>query len=409
MVFSIRRPAPLIERLFVIVLCCSPPILFASCSKGSASKPLDDARSAPARVVEVTHRGIRRNVEAVGSLYAFEEVVISSEVEGKVDEVLVDVGDRVEKGQPLVKISTVELKLTLEQQRATLQQARARLGLPEGGEDIADVRQAAEVKRAAADLNDVEQKYNRAKALYEQQLLPRQSYDEAEARYKSSRAAYELAVQGVQNLRAQLAQHRASAALAEKKLTDSIIRAPFAGQVKERTVTPGQYLKVQTPVMVVVNVDPLRVRLKIPERMVGWIKVKQAVSISVEAYPDKSFNGELTRINPSVDQQTRSFEAEALISNRGGILKPGFFVRARIPSERVENVLLLPEEALRYVYGVYKVYAVEGGLIKEREVKPGEHTRDGVEIIDGLAPGDRVAIAVDGRELIEGATIETVK
>ena len=119
--------------------------------------------------------------------------------------------------------------------------------------------------------------------------------------------------------------------LAEKKLRDAVIRAPFKGEVKERVVTPGQYLKVQTPVMVVVSVDPVRVRLKIPETMAEWIKTGDRITVSVEAYPDKMFSGKLSRINPSVDHQNRSFEVEALLENSEGLLKPGFFVKARIP------------------------------------------------------------------------------
>src|SRR6266496_3789057 len=98
---------------------------------------------------------------------------------------------------------------------------------------------------------------------------------------------------------------RASLALAEKKLNDCEIRAPFAGQVKERSVTLGQYLKVQAPVVIILNVDTLRVRLKIPEKMAGWIRIGQLATLSVEAYPGRTFSGKIWRINPAVDQQNR--------------------------------------------------------------------------------------------------------
>src|SRR5207244_2534145 len=111
-----------------------------------------------------------------------------------------------------------------------------------------------------------------------------------EARLNAARAAYDLAVQSVQNLRAQLPQYRATVQLAEKKLRDAVIRAPFKGQVKERVVAPGQYLKVQTPVMGIVSMDPLRVRLKIPETMAGWILVGELIYVSVDAYQDKGYS-----------------------------------------------------------------------------------------------------------------------
>src|ERR1044072_3823923 len=161
----------------IAALVFSATLFSISCSKQIAGKQVDAATSAkPAsvRAITVEEKQVRRNVESVGSLFPYEEVIVSSEVEGKVEQVLVDVGDRIARGQPIVKVSPAELQLTFEQQSASLQQARARLGLAENGDDLKDVRAAAEVKKAAADLADAEQKHRRAKALYEQGLLPRQ-------------------------------------------------------------------------------------------------------------------------------------------------------------------------------------------------------------------------------------------
>ncbi|HMG32484.1 MAG TPA: efflux RND transporter periplasmic adaptor subunit [Blastocatellia bacterium] len=399
-----------IQELLLICALILAGMWTASCSRGVSGKQVDGSpqKPTPARMLIADTRQVRRNIEAVGSLFPYEEVAVSSEVEGRVDQVLVDVGDRVSAGQPIVRIVATELQLTVEQQRAAVNQARARLGLASEGEDLKDVRAAAEVKRAAADLDDAQQKFERSKTLYASGLLPKQNYDEAESRYNAARAAYDLSVQTVQNLRGQLAQTQASAALAQKKLSDSVIRAPFAGQVKERTVAQGQYLKVQTPVMMIVNIDPLRVRLKVPEKMAAWAKTGQEVTVSVEAFPDRTFAGKIWRINPAVDQQTRTFEVEALIDNHDNALKPGFFVKATIPSAKVDEALLVPQDALLYVYGAYKVFVIEGDILKEREVKLGERSGDEVEIVEGLNRGERLALPVKGRELKDGATVEIV-
>jgi RND family efflux transporter MFP subunit len=400
-----------LRGLLTAVILCHLIALTVSCGKGASGKQVDAAAAAKpvqAHVIQADLRATRRNIESVGSLFPLEEVTVSSEVEGKVDQVLVDVGDHVSAGQVIVKVSPTELQLTLDQQRASMRQARARLGLPEDGQDLKDVRAAAEVKKAAADLADAEQKYQRAKSLFEQGLVPKQSFDEAESRFNASRAAYDLSIQTIENLRAQLVQSRASSQLAQKKVNDAIIRAPFAGQVKERTVTQGQYLKVQTPVMVIVNVSPIRVRLKVPEKMASWVRVGQEVTVSVEAYADRTFTGKITRINPSVDQQTRSFEVEALIENRDALLKPGFFVKARIPSSYSENALFVPQDALLYVYGVYKVFVVEGNTLKEREVKIGERVGDEVALVEGVKVGERIAVGIKGQDLKDGATVEIV-
>src|SRR5690349_5616382 len=261
--FGTRRVAPVSLVLISLSLCaCTGGVSGKAAEAAAASNKAVQVQALPAEMKE-----LRRNVQAVGSLFAQEEVTVSSEVEGKVDSVLVDVGDRVEAGQPIVKVSTVELTLALQQQKALYQQARARLGLTGSSDDLANVADAAEVKKAAADLKEAEDVYQRARLLLDKQVLPKQDFDQTEARVNSAHAAYDLAVQGVQNLRAQLPQYKAAVDLAEKKLRDAEIRAPFKGQVKERQVGPGQYLKVQTPVMVIVSVDPLRMRLKIPEKM----------------------------------------------------------------------------------------------------------------------------------------------
>jgi len=380
----------------------------AGCLKGRASEG-DPRRPVRARVVPVEVRQVQRVVESVGSLFPYEEVTVSSEVEGKVARVLTDVGDRVRPGQALVEVAPVELELALQQERAALEQVRAHLGLPEGREDLKDPAQAAEVKRAAAEMKDAEQKYTRAKSLFAEGLIAQGTFDEAEARYTSARAAHDVAVQGVETLRAQLAQHRSAVAVASKKRGDAVIRAPFGGQVKDRMVTAGQYLKVQSPVMVIVNTDPLRVRLKVPEKMAGWIAVGQPVTVAVEAYPDRSFEGSISRISPSVDPQTRSFDVEALLQNHDGILKPGFFVKSRIASRQVVTLLLVPFQAVRYAYGVYKIFTVQGGSLQEREVKLGDRAEDAVEIVEGLTDRERVAVLETGQEARDGAPVEAVQ
>jgi membrane fusion protein (multidrug efflux system) len=163
--------------------------------------------------------------------------------------------------------------------------------------------------------------------------------------------------------------------------------------------------------MAIVNIDPVRVRLKVPEKMAAWVPNGQSVTVSVDAYPDRSFAGKIWRINPSVDPQTRTFDAEALIDNHQGLLKPGFFVKASIPSTRTDRILFVPQNALRYAYGIYKIFRLtKGNKLKELEVKVGDHLGEDVEVIEGLNEGDRVALAVAGQELAlkDGATARVV-
>jgi cobalt-zinc-cadmium efflux system membrane fusion protein len=400
------------SRFVILFPVIAPLVLFgSSCARDTSGKSQNGRPGASApkpkvKTVAVEQRQQRRVVEAVGSLFAYDEVTVSSEAEGRVEEVMVDVGDRVGKGQALARVSPVEFQLSVDQQQAALRQARARLGLNEIDGDLKDVRQAAEVKKAAADLTDAEQKYKRAQSLLETGVIPRQQYDEAEARYKAAKATYDLAMQQVENMRASMQQTQASLNLANKRLRDTQIRAPFAGHVKAREVTTGQYLKVQTPVMTIVNVDPLRARLSVPEKMSPWVRVGREVKLSLEAFPGREFAGRVSRINPSVDEKNRTFEIEALVSNRGGELKPGSFVKATIQSDKVDQILAIPYSAAAYLFGAYKVFVLQGQTIKEREVKLGDRLGDLVEVIEGLRAGEKIAISAGGAQLKDGMEVE---
>jgi RND family efflux transporter MFP subunit len=391
-----------------VALALAASVGVGGCARGRAAEDGAGSRPVKAHVVPVVSRSVQRTVDSVGSLFPFEEVTVGSEVEGRVAQVFVDVGDAVSRGRALVKIVPVELGLTLEQERAALEQIQTRL-TTSGGGALKDPKEAAEVKRADADRTDAEQKYLRAKELFGQGLISRGTFDEAEARFNGARAGYDMAVQNVLTLRAQAAQRTASVALAGKKLSDTVIRAPFEGHVKDRMVTPGQYVKVQTPVFVIVDTNRLRARLKVPEKMAGWVAVGQPVKVQVEAYPQRSFEGAVSRMNPSVDPQTRSFDVEALLDNRDGVLKPGFFARASIVSSRVDQALIVPQDALRYLYGVYKVYTVEQSALHETEVKLGAREGVDVEIVSGLKEGSSVAVPLEGEELRDGATVAAVK
>src|SRR5262249_30533066 len=159
---------------------------------------------------------------------------------------------------------------------------------------------------------------------------------------------------------------------------------------KTRDVHPGEYLRIQSPVMVLVRMDQLRARLAVPERWAGWIKQGATVNLQVEAFPGETFQGRVSRINPAVSQDSRTFEAEALLDNRNGKLKPGFFVQASMPSEKEEKAIFVPYSAVNYRYGVYKVYLLKGDRVSEKQIRPAGQNEDEqgrrFEVADGLKP-----------------------
>jgi RND family efflux transporter MFP subunit len=392
-------------------------LLFSSCGntrKVTAAGSASDDKAMTVTTATVESREVHRTVEAVGSLFAYDEVMVSPEVDGRAEKVLVDVGDHVTKGQVLVQILPIEYELAVSQAQAQLDQARAKLGLTAGQEELADTTQAASVKKAAADLANAEQKFRRTAELTEQGVMPKQTYDEDEANDKAMKAAYDLALQDVTNMQAAIRQDEATLDLARKKLRDTSIRAPFDGFIKERDVTVGQYLKAATtptPTFGIVNIDPMRARLKVPEKMAAWVSVGQPIEVSVEAFPDRTFQGKIWRINPSVDATTRTFDVEGLVENHQSVLKPGFFTKSSILTSKVERVLMIPRRSMTYAYGIYKVYVVNGNKLKEAEIKIGDQSGDDVEILEGLKEGDRLAIAPEGQELAlkDGLSIKVAK
>jgi RND family efflux transporter MFP subunit len=384
--------------------------MLCACSKSPSTSVLGDAaHPTPVHLYTVAEETSQRHVQAVGSLFALEESILSSQVEGRVAEVLADVGDNVKQEQPLIVLDPQELQFEVDRQRGQVSQARAQLGIGPNDPPPRDPKKIASVQRAQADLFEADRKYERAQEMFKDHLISQQQLDEAASRYQSAQASYNVALQEVDRLKALLVSNEASEQLAEKKLRDATIRAPFPGAIKTRNAHPGEYLRVQSPVMVLVRTDRLRARLAVPERWAGWVRDGASVELQVEAFPGETFHGKVSRISPSVSQDSRTFEAEALLANLDGRLKPGFFVQASIPSEKEEKTIFLPERAVNYRYGVYKVFLVTGNRVSERQIRPAGQTEDQrgrrFEVAEGLKPGDRVAVAISG-DLHDGACVE---
>jgi RND family efflux transporter MFP subunit len=408
---KISRTADLEQRVSgFILLGLLTAALGGGCSKSQTSSVLGDAtHPTPVHFYTVAEETARRRIQAVGSLFALEESTLSSEVDGRVAEVLADVGDTVKEGQALIRLDPQELQFEVERQRGLVTQVRAQLGIGPNDPPPSDPRKLASVQRAEADLFDADHKYGRAQEMFSGKLISQQQLDEAASRFQSTKATYNVALQEVDRLKALLISSEASEKLAQKKLGDAAIRAPFPGSIKTRNVHPGEYVRVQSPVMVIVRTDRLRVRLAVPERWAGWVKNGATADLHVEAFPGETFQGRISRINPAVAQDSRTFEAEALLVNLDERLKPGFFVQASIPSEKEEKTIFLPERAVNYRYGVYKVFLLNGNRVSERQIRPAGQTEDDrgrrFEVAEGLKPGDRVAVAISG-DLHDGATVQ---
>ncbi len=238
--------------------------------------------------------------------------------------------------------------------------------------------------------------------------MAQQQLDDAETRYEAARAGYESAVQTAKNLAADIDAADANMRLAERELRDALIKAPFDGYVQKRFVSPGVFVRVQTPVMSLVKIDPLKLVGEVPEHMEPWVSVGQTVELRVDAYPDRVVTGRIARISPAVNQQTRAFPLEATVPNPDGLLKPGTFARARIVSSRVNRILEVPMAALQYRYGVNRVFVVDRDHLVSHEVKLGDRLGDRVEIVAGLSPNDVIVVS-DVEQLADGLKVAVAR
>jgi RND family efflux transporter MFP subunit len=378
----------------------------AGCSKTDTAQARGrDASAKPVTVETVKQETMKRAVELVGTLAAVDQVTISSEADGKVSRILADLGDRVKAGQPLIQVDREKQQYNFDQQRASLEKALAQLGAPDA-QHLPDAEQTPDVQKAAADLAQARQAHDRASQLFKRTLVPQQTLDDAATALQSKQASYDLSLQNAKNLRASIQASEASMKLADRQLRDTEIRAPFDGIVEKRLVNLGELVKTQMPVMAIVRVDPLKVIAEIPEKMAPWITDGQPVQLHVDAYPERTFIGKVSRISPAVNTATRAFPFEALVPNQDATLKPGTFARVHIESGKIDTVLTLPYSTMQYRYGVNRVFVVDGDKLAVRELKVGDRLGERIEIISGVKAGERVA-ATDVDKLTDGQKVAT--
>ncbi len=338
---------------------CAVLFTLAGCAKKQEAAAKKDSGPVAVRVGKVSSRTVTRVVESVGALFPYDEAIISAEIDGKIETVNADLGDRVAEGQVLATINDEEQRYLLRQQEAQLRQSLERLGLKDEKDRVQDVRETPDARRARADLLEAEQRYKRTRELVDQGIGPKSDLDQYQARFQSLQAAYDQTLNQTRNLIQEVERFKASLELQRKKLRDATVRAPFAAFTKDRQATPGAYVRANTPLFTLVKIDPLRLRIEVPERMAPWIKLGQTAQVLVEAFKDRVFEGKVSRISPTVDQTKRTFVVEAIIQNSKYELKPGSYARARLTTDKMESVRVAPSRALSYVLGSNKAYVVK--------------------------------------------------
>jgi multidrug efflux pump subunit AcrA (membrane-fusion protein) len=396
-----RRPA----RAVLLIVAAS--LTLGGCSKSETAQAHGRDAAKPVKAEPVREETVRRSVEVVGTLAAVDEATVSSEADGIVSKISVDLGDRVSAGQVMVELDREKAEYSYQQQKAAVARALAKYGAS-SPDRLPPIEQTPDVQKAAAELVQAKQAFERAEELHKRQLVPRQTLDDADAMLRAKQAGYDSALQNAKNLRADIDASEASMKLADRELRDTHIRAPFDGYVRQRLVNLGQLVKAPTPVMSIVRVDPLKVTAEIPERMAPWIHVGEPVTLFVDAYPGQAITGKVSRISPAVNTQSRAFPFEALVPNGQAILKPGTFARVHVESGKVDQVMTLSYAAIQYRYGVNRVFVVDGDHLGARELKVGDRLGDRIEVVSGVKAGEMVAVT-DVDKLADGLKVSIAR
>jgi membrane fusion protein (multidrug efflux system) len=325
-----------------------------ACKKSSADERASAAAKAPVHVATaaVVEQPMPRYLTLTGALVSNQQSDLAANAAGKVTATFVDRGSYVQKGAVIA---------TLDMRGASMSQREA----------AANAALATEQAKLAQDECD------RSKRLFETGSISKVEYDRQSSQCQQSGQS--------------VAAAQARMDLASKTLGDSTIRAPFAGLIAERYSSVGEYVLPQSRVATLLEVDPIRVQLTVPEEEVPLIKLQQRVEFSTSAYGDETFVGTMRYMGPSLRGNSRDLLVEAIVDNQDYRLRPGMFVTARIALGDAP-ITVLPTRAIKNDGTLDRVFVVVNRQLEERIVQLGESKGDVVGVTDGVKVGDSVVL-----------------
>lgn len=348
--------------LLVVVLLTGGSLACAKARAQQAAGPTESAITV-ATVVIQSHP-VAQAEALTGTLVPNRKSEVAADAIGKVAATLVERGTVVQAGAGLIRLD----------RRAAA---------------MADEEAAAQAEAARTQQSLAERECARADKLWADGAINGAEHDRARAQCDGAR------------LQATAASARAR--LANKNLGDSIVRAPFRGMVADRYVSEGEYVRPDTRVVSLVEIDPLRLELSVPESAVHVLRDAAEVEFQVVAYPGQTFHGKIRYVGPAVRRQSRDLIVEAVVANPERRLLPGMFATAQlITGSRAQPVI--PDSAIKHEHNVDRAYVVVGDHVEERLLALGPKHSDGVVVLSGLVVGERLVSAITP-ELRDGARV----
>lgn len=348
---------------FVLVVVALGTVKFFQIRRAMMMAPKMGPKAVTTTVV--TERMWRKGFDTVGSFVAVQGTTLSAEEAGTVSRIVFESGSAVQAGQVLL-----ELDRSVEEANLAGAQSRAELA---------------------------RQNLERARNLRSQSALSIANLEDAQSRLQQSEA-----------------EVRSLKAIIERKT----IKAPFAGRTGIRMVNVGEYVSAGTPLVPLHAIDPIFLNFSVPQQILPNLKLKSAVRVEIDAFPEEAFTGEVSAINPNVNPTTRTIEIQAALSNLNGKLLPGMFGRVHLDLGVNTNVLAIPASSVVYApYGNF-VFVVQRKSASEGDKKPeegeitarqqlvtlGDRRGDLVSILTGLSAGDEI-VSTGGFKLIPGDAI----
>ena len=352
--------------LLIIVLLMAILTLVAC---GKKEKKVEREKIVNVQVWQAKKKEVQPYLETTGTLKAYEEVTVSSEVDGIVKKIMVDEGTLVNLKMLLVQINEVDYLLEWKRSDAALKQTQASL-----------VNARAE--------------YQRKETLYKEELITKQQFDDVTTRLTLAEADVDRA--------------KSTLETSGEKLSRTKVYSPLVGAVKEKKISVGDYVRNGTPLLQLIKIDPLKLNFTISEKDASSLKIGQVVAFNVDSYAGKQFKGKINLIYPHVEEKTRTLQAEAIVPNTGHLLKAGFFAKTSIYTSAARDGILCPLTALINDNSAIRIFVVESDKARERIVKLGAKYGEFVEILEGLQENEQVVVAGQNN-LSEGVKVNVAR
>lgn len=389
---------------WALALLCALVIPLAGCQnkiEAAADQPV------PVRLQIPQHIQQPESVEVSGSVEANVTALTAFQVGGRVAHVYVEEGQKVTKGQVLADLDPTDYRNAYEAALGEAQAAKAGNLKAEAG-----LRQQ-ELEQARIDFERTKDEYQRLKYLYDHQSLPANDYHKIEAAYLASEQRYDMAragtrVEDKQGAAAQSAAATAAMQEAKKRLSDCQLRAPISGYIGMRQLEVGNTIAPGMPVFSVVDLNPVKVRVGIPEAEIGKIRQGDRAEVSIPSLGGQQFSGRVEAIAAASDPASRTYVSKIAVENPKLVLRAGMVAEARLVGETKVNAVTIPGSAVvRDERGVTKVYVLNVGQnrVYSRRIELGPIMGDQVAIRNGLNGDDRVV--VEGQHYVrEGSTVQ---